>query len=77
MEDQKLISAGIQFVNIVTAGWQYRKQTAVAISTAEAEFVSAAAGGVGIKEPMMKIGMQVKTSVFAYRQQGGNLTNRQ
>ena len=66
VDDRNSISAGIQFVNGLIAGWHCRKQTAVALSTAEAEFVSAAAGGVdilGVKELMLEIGMQVKTPV--------------
>ena len=66
VDDRKSISAGIQFVNGLIAGWHCRKQTAVALSTAEAEFVSAAAGGIEIlvvKELMLEIGMQVKTFV--------------
>ena len=66
MDDRKSISAGIQFVTGLIAGWYCRKQTAVALSTAEAEFVSAAAGGVnilGVKERMLEIGMQVNTPV--------------
>lgn len=50
----------------MVAGWHCRKQTAVALSTAKAEFVSAATGGVeilGIKELLTEIGLQVKTPV--------------
>ena len=66
VEDRKSIRAGIQFGNGLIAGWYCRKQTAVSLSTAEAEFVSAAAGGVdilGVKELMLEIGMQVKTPI--------------
>ena len=50
----------------MVAGWHCKKQTAVALSTAEAKFISAAIGGVevlGIKELVMEIGVQVKTPV--------------
>lgn len=62
-KDRKSISAGIQFVNGMVAGWHCKIQTAVALLTAEAEFVSAAIGGVEvlwIKELVVEIGVQVK-----------------
>lgn len=66
VDNRKSISAGIQLINGMVAGWHCRKQTAVALSTAEAEFVSAATGGVeilGIKELLSEIGLMVKTPV--------------
>ena len=48
VEDRKSISAGIQFVNGLIAECHCRKQTALALLTAEAEVVSAAAGAVEI-----------------------------
>ena len=62
VDDRKLTSAGIQFVNGVIAGWNCHKQTALALSTAGAKFVSAVAGGVeilGVRELMLEIGIQV------------------
>ena len=66
VDDHKSISADIQLVNSIIYGWHCRKESTVALSTAEAGFVSAAACGVKILKGsglMLKIGMQVKTPV--------------
>nr|CCA26268.1 polyprotein putative [Albugo laibachii Nc14] len=65
-EDQKSVSAGVQVVNGITVGWHFKKQAAVAQSTAEAEFIAAAVGGreaLGLKELYEELAQRVKTPV--------------
>ncbi|POM67425.1 Transposon Polyprotein Reverse transcriptase, partial [Phytophthora palmivora] len=50
----------------MTVDWQCKKQTAVALSTAEAEFVAASIGGqdvLGINELFKEIGLSVKLPI--------------
>ena len=64
--DRKSISAAVIYVNGMIAGWHCKKQGAVAISTAEAEFVAAATGGkevLGLKELFTELGQAVKTPI--------------
>nr|CCA18616.1 PREDICTED: similar to pol polyprotein putative [Albugo laibachii Nc14]CCA20572.1 PREDICTED: similar to pol polyprotein putative [Albugo laibachii Nc14] len=66
IEDGKSVSAGVQVVNGITVGWHCMKQAAVAQSTVEAEFVSAAVGGresQGLKELYKELGQRVKSPV--------------
>ncbi|CAI5705568.1 unnamed protein product [Peronospora effusa] len=65
-KDRKSVSAVVIMVNGATVRWHCKKQSAVAVSTAEAEFVAAAAGGqevLGLKELFSELGLQVKTPI--------------
>ncbi|CAI5729482.1 unnamed protein product [Peronospora destructor] len=65
-KDRKSVSAAVIMFNGATVGWHCKKQSAVAVSTAEAEFVAAAAGGqeaLGLKELFSELGLQVETPI--------------
>ena len=60
--DRKSISGGIVRINGMIVGWHCKKQTAVALSTAESEYVAASIGAkelLGLKELAGEIGFQV------------------
>ncbi|GMF15396.1 unnamed protein product [Phytophthora fragariaefolia] len=61
--DRKSVSGAVFSVNGMIVGWACKKQSAVALSTAEAEFVAASCGGqelLGLKELLSEIAMQLK-----------------
>jgi hypothetical protein len=62
-DDGKSVSGIMIKVNEMLVGWQSKKQGAVALSTAETEFVAAAAGAkhiLGVKQLCEDIGFTVK-----------------
>jgi hypothetical protein len=61
--DRKSISAGAVFANGMLVSWHCKKQTAVALSTAEAEFVSGSVGAreaLGLRELVQEFGFRVE-----------------
>jgi hypothetical protein len=59
---RKSVSGAMLLVQGMAVGWQVKQQSAVALSTAEAEFVAAAVGGkelLGIRNLLTEIGVQV------------------
>ncbi|KAE9238201.1 hypothetical protein PF005_g327 [Phytophthora fragariae] len=63
--DRKSVSGGVLMVCGMVVGWICKKQSSVALSTMEAEFVAASevtAGMLGIVELLSEIGIKVKVS---------------
>ncbi|OWY96856.1 hypothetical protein PHMEG_00032766, partial [Phytophthora megakarya] len=62
-QSRKSVSGGLIQVNGMTVGWLVRQQRAVALSTAEAEFVAAAVGVrevLGVRNLVEEISLRVK-----------------
>ncbi len=67
--DRKSVSGGILMVNGMTVGWHCKKQSAITLSTAEAEFVAASVGAkelLGVRELAGELGLPVTTPMTMY-----------
>ncbi|KAE8877445.1 hypothetical protein PF005_g6501 [Phytophthora fragariae] len=67
--DRKSVSGAVLSVNGMIVGWMCKKQGAVALSTAEAEFVAASCGGqelLGLKELLSELGMALQLPLTLY-----------
>ncbi|KAJ0395767.1 hypothetical protein P43SY_005684 [Pythium insidiosum] len=68
-EDRKSVSGAMVMMNGMLIGWLCRKQTAVALSTAEAEFVAAALAGkeaLGVLELARELELEVELPVLMH-----------
>lgn len=66
---RKSVSGMVRTMNGMIVGWQCKKQGAVALSTAEEDFVAASCGGqelLGLKELLTEIGLQVQLPLILY-----------
>jgi hypothetical protein len=62
--DRKSVSGAMIYVNGMLCGWQCQKQAAVALSTAESEFVSGSVGAkgvLGMYQLVGEIGLEAET----------------
>jgi hypothetical protein len=68
-DDRKSVSGVITTINGMMAGWQCKKQSGVALSTAEAEFVAASISArklKGIKQLAEEVGIPIETPMTMY-----------
>ncbi|POM71675.1 Hypothetical protein PHPALM_11725 [Phytophthora palmivora] len=66
VQDRKSVSGVVVQVNGMTIDWECKKQTAVVLSTVEAEFVAASVGGqnvLGLHDLFGEIGLPVKLPI--------------